>query len=74
MESKGNWVENLNSQVCVYQIERTVQDRKVKKNGFNKKTPKKNSMIFFLSVIKLIHYEIRTVEKKYKKRVETETA
>ena len=47
MESKGNWVENLNSQVCVYQIERTVQDRKVKKNGFNKKTPKKNNMICF---------------------------
>ncbi len=45
MESKGNWVENLNSQVCVYQIERTVQDRKVKKNGFNKKTPKNNNMI-----------------------------
>ena len=54
--------------MCVYQIERTVQDRKVKKNGFNKKTPKINNIIVFLSVIKLIHYEIPTVEKKNRKK------
>ena len=53
----------------MYQIERAVQDRKVKKNGFNKKTPKKNNMIFYLSVIKLIHYEIPTGEKKNTKKM-----
>ena len=52
----------------MYQIERAVQDRKVKKNGFNKKTPKKNNMIFYLSVIKLIRYEIPTGEKKNTKK------
>jgi hypothetical protein len=64
MKSKGNWVENLKSQMCMYQIERAVQERKVKKKWFQQKTPKKNNMIFYLSVIKLIHYEIPTVEKK----------
>ena len=55
----------------MYQIERAVQDRKVKKNGFNKKTQKKNNMIFYLSVIKLVHYEIRTVEKTIQKKGES---
>jgi hypothetical protein len=30
MESKGNWVENLKSQVCVYPIERAVQEPRAK--------------------------------------------
>ncbi len=53
MKSKGNWVENLNSQVCVNQIERSVQDRKVKKNGSNKKTPKINNIISFFVCYKI---------------------
>ncbi len=42
MKSKGNWVKNLKSQVCVYQIERAVQERKVKKKWFEQKDTKKN--------------------------------
>ena len=69
MKSKENWVENWKSQVCVYQIERAVQERKVEKKVFNKKTPKKNKMIYYLSVVKLIHYEITTGEKKNTKKM-----
>ncbi len=50
MESKGNWVENLNSQVCVYQIERTVQrtGQEGKKKWFQQKDQKKkNNNLFF---------------------------
>ncbi len=39
------------------------------KNGFNKKTQKKNNLIFYFSVIKLIHYEIPTGEKKNTKKI-----
>ncbi len=48
-------------------IERNVEDSKVKKNGFNKKTPKKLRVVIF-SVIKFIHYQIPTVEKMNTKK------
>jgi hypothetical protein len=63
MKSKENWVENVKSQVCVYQTERAVQERKVNKKWFEQKDTKKNNKIFYLSVIKLIHYEIPTPKK-----------
>ena len=68
MKIKENWSENLKSQVCVYQIERAAQERKVKKKWFQQKDTKKTIYDFFLSVIKLIHYEIPTVEKKNTKK------
>jgi hypothetical protein len=69
MERTGNWVEYLRSQVCVYQIERTVslRDRNFKKSAFAKKTPKKKRFVI-LSVIKFIHYEIPTVKKMNTKK------
>ncbi len=44
MKSKENWSENLKSQVCVYQIERAVQERKVKKKWFQQKDTKTNNI------------------------------
>ena len=51
MKSKENWVENVKSQVCVYQTERAVQERKVNKKWFQQKDQKNKQYDLFFYLL-----------------------